>query len=565
MTVGRAGGPSTASPGVTAWHFDVNDVRTVEGWLEALPGDRAPSVETEVTTATVDTYMDTEDWRLYRAGYSLRLRHTNGGFVATLKSLAEDADRLRRRTDFEETVAGADAGALLYGTGPVGTRLRLAAGRMPLVPLFDIRTRRRAYRLVIDGKRAGEIAVDRTTIEFSDERAPIPVGRVAVEVLEPLIPAVAPLVESMRSASGLQPTALSKYQAGLMAGGLRPSLAPDLGPIQIDPTMAIGEVAFAVLRRHTSGLLAHEPGTRIGDDSEDLHDMRVAARRLRAALSLFEEALPVSLVHLRQELEWMADALGVVRDLDIQLEQIDAWATGAAQEDAIALESVRGLLEEQRLEARERMLDVLDSARYDRVVTRLTAALRRGPLRAPKASRVPVLVAAPDMILDRYRAIRKAGRRIGHTSTSVAYHRLRIKTKRLRYALEFLSDVYPRETPPLVRRLAALQDILGLHQDADIAVRWLRSTVAERGASLAPATIFAMGVVARHYGEHQEELRTRSLKAHARVVGKRWKALQQEMLRRRPPAPPKLRPVESIRSGTSIAASGRTADRLHAR
>ena len=79
-------------------------------------------------------------------------------------------------------------------------------------------------------------------------------------------------------------------------------------------------LAFAVLRRQLAVVRAKEPGTRLGEDPEELHDMRVATRRLRAALSLFEAVLPVRAQVFREELGWLARLLGSVRDLDVQLE-----------------------------------------------------------------------------------------------------------------------------------------------------------------------------------------------------------------------------------------------------
>jgi triphosphatase len=535
-------------PVETEWQFDAIDVRPVERWLAALPEGADPTVEPGTTSTIVDTYLDTRDWRLHRAGYSLRIRRKGGAAQATLKSLAEGEEGLRRRTEFSEGLAGKDVAALLDATGSVATRARLAAGRAPLVPLFDIRTRRREYRLTIDGDAAGEVAVDRTTIPLGDGSESARLRRVEVEVPEDLVPAVRPFVESLRSACGLQPAALSKYQAGLLAKGLQPVVTPDLGPMEVDASRTIGEVAFAVLRCHLTNVLANEPGTRIGDDIEDLHDMRVATRRLRAALAMFGGVLPVRFARLRDELGWVADALGAVRDLDVQLGQLDEWVSASAEEDGAALEPLRQVLDFQRRDARDRMLAVLDSGRYERLVTGFTAGLQRGPLRTSTASRQPVLGAAPDLILERYGAVRKRGRRITEGSPSSEYHRLRIGSKRLRYALEFLSEVYPKEIPPLVKRLVAVQDILGLHQDADVAIQRLRATVTEQGGSLAPVTIFAMGAVARRYAAQQEDLRARLPKAYDRLTGKRWKALRREMERRRPPEPrsPVLRPVKPL-------------------
>jgi CHAD domain-containing protein len=543
-------GPATevATPVETEWQFDAIDVRPVERWLAAVPEEAGPAVEAGAASTIIDTYLDTEDWRLYRAGYSLRIRRKGGAVEATLKSQEEGDGGLRRRTEFSEVLPGKDPTALLEATGPVATRAKLAAGNAPLGQLFEVRTRRREFRLLIDGMAAGEVAVDRTTIPLGDGSESARLRRVEVEVPERLVAAVGPFVESLRSACGLQIATLSKYQVGLLAKGLKPTVAPDLGSMEVDASRTIGEVAFAVLRRHLTNVLANETGTRIGDDIEDLHDMRVATRRARAALSVFRGVLPVRFSRFRDELGWVASALGAVRDLDVQLAQLDEWDSGSSDQDGGALEPLRQILVTQRWEARDRLLAALDSKRYERLVAGFTAGLRRGPLRTSASSRQQVLGAGPDLILERYRRVRGRGERITKDSPWSDYHRLRIACKRLRYTLEFLSEVYPKEVPPLVKRLVAIQDILGLHQDANVAVARLRSTVAEQSESLAPATIFAMGMVARRYEEQAEDLRVRFPKAYSRLGGTRWKALRREMKRQRPPSPPVpvLRPVGPV-------------------
>jgi CHAD domain-containing protein len=542
---GKDSTPSSASV-ETEWQFDAIDVRPVERWLAGLGDGPGPKVATGSSSSIVDTYLDTEDWRLYRAGYSLRIRRKGGRAEATLKSLAEGQDGLRRRAEFTEPLTGKDPSEVLNASGPVGARAKLAAGTKALVPLFEVRTRRRVFPLSIEGAPAGEIAVDRTTIPLGNHDESARLRRVEVEVPNAWVQQLTPFVDSLRSACALQPAALSKYEAGLFAKGLRPATSPDLGPVDVEPAMAVGQVAFAVLRRHFGAVLANEPGTRIGDDIEDLHDMRVATRRLRAALSIFAGALPVRFARFRDELGWVADALGAVRDLDVQLEQQHAWVAASTEEDAVALASLPGMLEDQRLEARERMMALLDSGRYARLVDGFTIALQRGPARTVPASRTPSLTAAPELITDRHRKFRKAGREALRSPSPSSLHRLRIRAKRLRYALEFLSPLYPAEAGPLVKRLVKLQDLLGLHQDADVAIRRLRSLIVEREEPLSPATIFAMGSVARRYEEQQEQLRARFPKAYKRVSGKRWKALQREMQGRRPDtaSPPVLRSVE---------------------
>jgi CHAD domain-containing protein len=255
---------------------------------------------------------------------------------------------------------------------------------------------------------------------------------------------------------------------------------------------------------------------------------------MRAALAAFADVLPAGAAELRAELAWVGREIGVVRDLDVQLEQLDGWLEELPEPDRAPLARLRGLLDEERAAARVEMLKALDSARYERFVRRFGTLLRtRTGSRTP-----PALAAAPDLVERRHRALRKAARRTGPGAEPAAYHRTRIAGKRFRYALEFVADVYPGATKELVRRTVALQDLLGAYQDGDVAIERLRRLAAERGRELGPATVFAMGEVAERYRQEMEVARGRADATFARLEGKAWKRLRRHMEAGRPPVAP---------------------------
>jgi triphosphatase len=526
------------------WQFDAVDIRPVERWLRALAEDGRTDLADRSTAGLrtaapdrlaigeagivthVDTYVDTPDWRVHRAGYSLRLRRNRGGSEATLKSLAAPSEGLRRRRELSEALSNGDFNELQRSEGPVGDRIRALAGPTSLAPLFEVRTRRRAFDVLLDGAPAGEVVLDETTIPVGDRSPPARLKRVEVEVLEPFADALSSFVRVMAEECGLHPATLSKYEAGLLSRGLQPILPLDLGPTAIDSTLSVGDVAFGVMRKHFQVFVAKEPGTRLGEDPEELHDMRVAARRLRAAISLFRDALPIRISRLQDEIRWVSQALGAVRDLDVQLEQLRAWSEGDLGEGAKAVGPLRDLLEGERVGARAELLNALDSARYRKLLDSSARLLRQGPLTRSPQSRAPMLAVAPGLLVKRYRAVRKAGDGIGEGATNADYHKLRIRAKRLRYALEFLAEVAPGEADPLVKRLVALQDLLGAQQDADVAIGRLHELATRDEGGLPPSTVFAMGMMSERYAQGARDLRTRFPKKYARLRGKRWKRLR---------------------------------------
>jgi CHAD domain-containing protein len=313
----------------------------------------------------------------------------------------------------------------------------------------------------------------------------------------------------------------------------------------------MGELAFAVLRRQLAVLHAKEAGTRLGEDPEELHDMRVATRRLRAALSLFEGVLPVRAQVFRAELGWLARLLGAVRDLDVQLEGLAAMApsvidvaVGPATDEPDPLDELALLLERERDTARTDMLNGLDSVRWDRLAKGLTAMAQQGPARRALATRVPAAIGLPELVLTRHEKVRKAAKRAKRSGVVTDFHALRIRCKRLRYALEFSSDVYGGRTSRYVRELTALQGELGAMQDAEVASLQL-AALATGEAHLPPATIFMMGGVAERHRRLVNRLLKRLPNELRRTQGRAWRELRDLMERRREEAEAARPPVRT--------------------
>ncbi len=538
--------PSQPDPVEIEWQFDALDLRPVERWLATLPALAVETGDGGTITALarpprrlVDSYLDSDDWRIARAGFVVRTRRRGRHDEITLKdSRPAEGSGLRQRLEVTEVMPPSGLGAL-GDEGPVGRRLRAIVGARRLREVLQVRTRRRPFALRVGGIDVAEVALDDTMIVVGTGQKPMQLRRVEVEVHPDWVEALEPIVEQLRMSCGLQPARLSKFEAGLLALGEEIPGNPDYGPTEISASSTMGEVAFAVLRRQLAVVRAKEPGTRLGEDPEELHDMRVATRRLRAALSLFEGVLPVRAQVFRQELGWVAGLLGAVRDLDVQLENLAgmehgpiATGTGVAPGDGDPLADLAVLLERERAEARTDMLSGLDSVRWERLAKGLTAMAQQGPARRSVATRVPAAIGLPDLVSERHAKVRKAAKRAKRTGVVTDFHALRIRCKRLRYALEFSSDVYGGRTSRFVRELTVLQDELGAMQDAEVASLQL-ADLALGDTSLPAATIFVMGGVAE---QHRREV-TRFLKRLPaqlpRTSGRAWRELRELMERRK--------------------------------
>jgi CHAD domain-containing protein len=525
--------------------LEAADLAAFETWLQTRAGEFGFSLTPGAVQDQTDVYLETADWRFYRAGYALRLRRVAlaGGVKAQLRRLDEAAGgppSPEPRQEVSEPLADGNLETLRKAPGPVGQRLRALAGLESIRPLFAMQTRRKVSNLAREADSAGVVTMDEARVLRGLGQEPARLGQVRVKGYGPAAASVAELVEAGCLDGVLRRADRSKYLAGLEALALTPAPLPELGPTEINDALSVRDLALAVLRRHFKALLAHEPGTRLGDDPEGLHRMRVATRRLRAALGLFAEGLPGRAARLRDELRWVANGLGEVRDIDVQLDQVETWQEEASLA-AGTLEPLKALLAAQRARARARMLVILDSRRYTRLIGSFTAMLKSGLPRRPRepAARRLAVEAVPALIVDRYREVRQAGDELADGSPPEAYHALRIRGKRLRYVLEFVGDIYGEPAAELAQNVVALQDVLGLHQDAIVATAQLRTLIETHGRGLPPPTIFAMGEIAQRYAHQAADCRERLPEVYAQVQGKPWKRLRQAMKARQQPEAPK--------------------------
>jgi CHAD domain-containing protein len=286
--------------------------------------------------------------------------------------------------------------------------------------------------------------------------------------------------------------------------------------------------------------------------------MRVATRRLRAALSLFAGVLPVRAQVFHDELGWLGRLLGSVRDLDVQLEglagmdeETAAWRAevAAAGDRHDPLADLSELLHSEREAARAALLGGLDSMRWERLAKGLSAMAQQGPARRSVATRTPAVIGLPELVLARHDKVAKAAKKAKRTGVVADFHRLRIRCKRLRYSLEFAAEVYEGRTARYVRRLTAVQDELGLMQDAEVASLRL-AELATGDTALPAATVFVMGGVAERHRRDVDRYLRRLPQHASRVGGRAWRDLLDHMAEKQSEAeaaqPPVRRTLRAV-------------------
>ncbi len=294
-----------------------------------------------------------------------------------------------------------------------------------------------------------------------------------------------------------------------------------------DATTA-GEAAFLILDAQLARFLGYEEPVLKTDEPEAVHQMRVSARRMRAAFESFSVFLPKSLLALEADLEWIFHELGEIRDLDVEIKLV---VDGGDEEDAPGpAAELAAWFQQNRKTAKQRLIKDLESERYAELKRKLKASIGKGPPASGLAP-TPLLAVAPDLVIRQGTAVRDDGRKITLASPDADYHHLRRTAKKFRYTLDFFAELYGEDAARVTETLKVLQDVLGERQDTVVLEARLRGLL-EKEALSAEASRFAKKFLEKL--ERREAHEEREFKdAFQPVFGKRWKALKQAMTQRR--------------------------------
>jgi CHAD domain-containing protein len=245
----------------------------------------------------------------------------------------------------------------------------------------------------------------------------------------------------------------------------------------------MAEAARKILRGQLDRMIVHERGARDGRDIEELHDMRVAVRRMRAALRVCGPYLDTTPYKaFRKTLRRTGRTLGAVRDLDVFREKAQRYLDALPDERRSELDPLLAAWQVKYDAARQAMLALLDGKAYLQFKKEFARFLETPGAGAPQATTANaeplphrVREAVPLLAVAGYAAVRAYEGRVEEADTPLPrLHRLRIAAKRLRYILEFFREILPAQAESLIDRIKELQEHLGNLQDAVVTCGILR-------------------------------------------------------------------------------------------
>ena len=425
-----------------------------------------------------NTYYDTQNERLRRAGVALRFRRDGKRRLQTLKAETSGAGGFSARAEWEMPAPRGRLDVAAFPREEILAATGLDLGRLAtqLRPRFETHFARRSAAVLVDGATRAEVCVDRGYVAAGGRREAI--SEIELELKAGDSGSLLRYAAQIAKPLGLALEFESKAERGyrVAAGAAFPSprkwRRPRLGELAT-PSEAFSAMFAAALTQ--AG--ANARGVAQGDDPEYLHQMRVGLRRLRSALLAFRGLVPRKAAQpIAARLRGLMPPLSTARDWDVFCDGLVRQGMQEPERAAV-LAPLLTRARAKRSLARRHARETAASARLQRFLLRALRWVDSGTWKTDLT-----LGAFATAALERlHRKTLKAGREIDWGDAE-RRHRLRIRVKRLRYACDFFTASFASAAAqPYLKRLAALQDILGDLNDIAVARRLLAELAAPAG------------------------------------------------------------------------------------
>lgn len=426
--------------------------------LGAIADDLVVTAGTPRTLTTV--YFDTPDLRLAR--WRAELRHSAGeGWTVRLPDHSSAGGR-------ELPFAGRPS------TPPPDALdlLRAYIRSARVQPVARLRTVRRTVVLSThDGRRLAEVDDDEVSV-LDGRRVAGRFREVDVAVLDGAPRGLLKrIVDGLHKAGCRVADPASRLVRALGARAMEP---PDVVLPEVDKQSTAADAVRRAIAASVLRALEHDAGLRLDLEPEDVHQARVATRRLRSDLRTFAPLVEPSFSEpLREELRWLGGELGAVRDAEVLAMRLRDRAAALPSQDVRVGMNVVSALDEQVQAARSELAQIIRTPRYVTLLESLVDAAREPVL--TETAQHPAAEVCPGLVATPWRKLRKSVSHLGDSPADDELHQIRIRAKRCRYAAEAVAPVLGKRATAFARAAASLQEVLGDFHDAVVAAEWLRA------------------------------------------------------------------------------------------
>ncbi len=435
------------------------------------------------------SYYDTFDWRLFNQSLLLYSLHDS----ISLRNIGDEQILF--------SLMGKPTPNFIweFPEGELEQRLKPIIKMRRLIKLVDLTSHTVPYR-VLNADEKTVVWLSFETIRSRNRKNPFSIGtQIWITPLKGYDKHAARVKKQLQHL-GFMPSAHEDvYFQALYEAGLEPGDYSAKLNLNLKPEMRADDATRTIFRFLLKVIKANQPQLKHDIDTEVLHDYRVAIRRTRSALVWDKKIFNRNLIaRFQKDLAFIGKLSNELRDLDVYLlnqEKYKAMLPPVLQDDLAPLfEYLAG----QRTASFKKLNRGIQSQQYKKILQNWEAFLNdelsedsQGP-----AAAFPVIRLASKRIFKLYIEVVKSGRRILEDSEDEKLHKLRIKCKKLRYMIQFFTNLYPSEKiNTLIKQLKKLQDMLGDFNDLCVQVDYLLSVSNEMPVNLSQSnqTLVAMG------------------------------------------------------------------------
>jgi CHAD domain-containing protein len=460
----------------------------------------------EAPTEAGQTFYDSFDWRVWQAGGELVLEQENSIRLCWID---------RRTGELQECELTDISPGFTQDlpAGPLRKRLLPVLEMRTLLPQARILQKMRTLRVLDDEeKTVVRVVLQDNRFDSADGKQQ---GELEGRVLLKSLKGYDDHFEALRGALeklGLVAAEQSLYEAAL--AGMERRLGDYSSKLnyRLDPDARSDATTKKIMLSLLNTLEANVPGTKANLDSEFLHDLRVASRRTRSAMTQIKAVFePEELAPFKEGFAWIGKVTGPTRDMDVYLLQFDEYKASLPLAVQADLDPFHAFIERHQAEEQKALVKKFNSPHFRKLMKSWRAWLNRPVPKKPKAPNAlrPIAELSDQRIRKLYGKVMKDGEAIKPGSPAEMLHDLRKDCKKLRYMMEFFQSLYPKpEIRALIKEMKILLDNLGEFQDLQVQAESLEGFGKQMMAEGAPASaLMAMGILVGRLFERQVKAR----------------------------------------------------------